>query len=79
MWIISMGNHVAVGGISERRRSSCSSYLSKWAGYLWLQLSTFMLFASLNTVKFPYDMVDYIMILYTFWQLQKEIIDLGVS
>ena len=26
MWIISMGNHGAVGGISERRHSSCSSY-----------------------------------------------------
>ena len=25
MWITSMGNHGAVGGISERRRSSCSS------------------------------------------------------
>ena len=27
MWITSMGNHVAVGGISERRHSSCSSYI----------------------------------------------------
>ena len=26
MWIASMGNHGAVGGISERRLSSCSSY-----------------------------------------------------
>ena len=26
MWITSMGNHGAAGGISERRRSSCSSF-----------------------------------------------------
>ena len=26
MWITSMGNHRAAGGISERRRSSCSSF-----------------------------------------------------
>ena len=26
MWITSMGNHVAVGGISECKRSSCSSF-----------------------------------------------------
>ena len=28
VWIPSMGNHVAAVGISERRRSSCSSYTS---------------------------------------------------
>ena len=27
MWITSMANHGAVGGISERRRSSCSSFI----------------------------------------------------
>ena len=27
MWITSMGNHGAAGGISERRHSSCSSYI----------------------------------------------------
>ena len=32
MWISSVGNHGAAGGISERRRSSCSSYL--WSAKL---------------------------------------------
>ena len=27
MWITSMGNHGAAGGISECRRSSCSSFI----------------------------------------------------
>ena len=30
MWITSMGNHGAAGGISERRLSSCSSISVKW-------------------------------------------------
>ena len=30
MWITSVGNHGAAGGISERRRSSCSSWFRQW-------------------------------------------------
>ena len=40
MWITSMGNHGAAGGISERRHSSCSSLDLIWAKFqVWLQLS----------------------------------------
>ena len=48
MWITSMGNHVAVGGFSECRHSSCSSchQISKWYDksvlcYRWVKICNF--------------------------------------
>ena len=35
MWTTTMGNHGAVGGISERRRSSCPSLLLSFSWLIW--------------------------------------------
>ena len=35
MWISSVGNHGAAGGISERRRSSCSSFTDWYLQIFW--------------------------------------------
>ena len=48
MWITSMGNHGAAGGISECRHSSCSSLLSSFLVYSFLFHSS--LFISTKTV-----------------------------